>query len=167
MTKIGLARGAVELVSHQDGWHDAFVHEANLIKRAIGEEQVEHVGSTAIPGIVAKPIIDITVSYSSKNQASDWISHLERLGYQYKGEQAVQNRFFFVKGPEEKRTFYLHVVDKAEFKRLIDFRDTLLNNTKLAKEYSEIKIELAKNHPDDRGAYAHAKAEFIKKILGD
>lgn len=164
MTKIGLARGTVELVPHQTKWHGLFSQEAAQIKQAISNETIEHVGSTAVPGILAKPIIDIVIPYHSKEQVSDWITSLEKIGYQYKGEQGVPNRFFFVKGPEEKRTFHLHVVDEAEFKRLIGFRDKLLNDTKLAKEYSDIKMELAKNHPDDRKAYTHAKDEFIRKV---
>jgi GrpB-like predicted nucleotidyltransferase (UPF0157 family) len=165
MTKIGLARGVVELVPHQPKWHELFTQEATLIKQAVGNEPVEHVGSTAVPGIPAKPIIDIAVQYHSKEQASAWIASLEKIGYQYKGEQGVANRFFFVKGPEEKRPFYLHVVDETEFKRLIGFRDKLRNDTKLAQEYSDIKMELAKGHPNDRKAYTHAKDEFIRKIL--
>lgn len=164
MTKIGLARGVVELVPHQEKWHELFTQEAALIKQVLDSEAVEHVGSTAIPGILAKPIIDIAVSYSDKSQATRWISSLEKIGYEHKGEQGVPNRFFFVKGPEEKRTFYLHIVDKAEFKRLISFRDKLLSDTKLAKEYSDIKMELARNHSDDRKAYTHAKDEFIRKV---
>lgn len=165
MTDIGLARGTVELMAHQTSWHELFKYEAALIKTALGDVPIEHVGSTAIPDLLAKPIIDMALCYDVKRTADSWIEPLSKLGYEYKGEEGVPNRLFFVKGPEGQRLFYLHVVDDIEFKRLTDFRDKLKGSSQLVREYSDLKAALAKSYPDDRRAYTHGKDEFIKIVL--
>ncbi len=166
MTNIGLTRGTVQLVPYEENWKAYFDEEAKLIKQKLGESvDVQHVGSTAIPGILAKPIIDIAIPYSSYETAKTWIKLLEELGYEYKGDKGVIGRLFFTKGPETKRTVYLHVVDSDEFNRLISFRDRLIKDKELAKQYSDLKQRLAGEHADDRSMYTHGKEQFIQSVF--
>lgn len=167
MSKIGLARGTVYLTPYQTTWLKSFKDESERIKSALGDQVIEHVGSTAVPGIMSKPIIDIAVLYSDKNIASSWIEALQLLGYEFKGEQGVPNRFFFVQGPENKRTYYLHVVDETEFKKLVTFRDRLIGNSDLAREYSTLKVKLAQKHNQNRAIYTRKKDNFIQKVIHD
>lgn len=167
MNTSGLSRYQVKLMPHQANWAVLFANEAENIRGAIGDSslRVEHVGSTAVPGIYAKPIIDIAIPYVEANKAKEYIDPLEKIGYIYKDEEGVSGRLFFVKGPEEMRTFYLHVVDNAEFDRLITFKEKLIHNTELAREYSELKIKLAEQFPENRKSYTKSKDKFISDIL--
>ena len=165
---IGLARGNVRLVQYNKDWAVRFDAEAALISKKLGMDiaEVRHVGSTAIPGIMAKPIIDIAIAVDSLQQADDWATALAEIGYWDKGpQQDMPNRRFFAKGPEEKRTVYLHIVLPDEYKRLIDFRDTLRANAKLAGEYSRLKQNLASTNSDNRAAYTKQKSDFIEGVL--
>ena len=166
MKDIGLARGSVQLQPHSKAWAILFKKESVSIKEALGSVIVEHVGSTAIPTVPAKPIVDIAIPYSRQDEAMRWIEPLHDLGFEYKGEEGVPGRFFFVKGPEKNRTVYLHVVDKEEFRRLVRFRDALIKDGVLATEYSDLKQQLAKQYADDRKSYTHEKAKFIERVLG-
>ena len=167
MSHTGLPRDQVKLTAHQDSWARLFKDEAKRVIEAAGDPSlhIEHIGSTAIPGIYAKPIIDMAIPYSDKKTTTTYISPLERTGYRYKGEEGVTGRLFFVKGPEEKRVLYLHIVDKEEFDRLITFRDRLRNDRRLAKEYSDLKLGLAEKFSADRKSYTKSKDKFITDVL--
>ncbi len=165
MADLGLSRGIVDLKPYQASWRELFNEEAQLIKDKLGYINIEHVGSTAIAGIVAKPIIDIAIRYPNKKRAEQWIWLLENIDYEYKGEEGVASRFFFVKGPQQQRTFYLHMVDGPEFDQLVKFRDALIKDKDLASEYSNLKRELALKYTNDRKAYTHSKHKFIRRVL--
>lgn len=167
MNTIGLSRNHVQLLDHQAEWSSLFTNETGSIRAALNSPSltVEHIGSTAIPGIYAKPIVDIAIPYTATEEAKKYTPLLEKIGYIYKGEEGVVGRFFYVKGSEEKRSFYLHLVSPDEFNRLISFRDALRSNPQLAKEYSELKQELAEKFTNDRKSYTQAKSQFIARIL--
>lgn len=165
---IGLARGTVKLVSYDPSWQARFEAEAKLLQQKLGisADHIQHVGSTAIPGILAKPIIDIATPVDSLTVVDEWVEPLAELGYWNKGPQAdMPKRRFFTKGPEDKRTVYLHVVTNEEYKRLIAFRDALRANLELAKVYSDLKAKLAASLADDRAQYTRQKNDFIQEIL--
>lgn len=168
MKKLGLARGAVKLVPHDPAWHELFTAEASVLSQKLGVDvnTVYHVGSTAVPGIAAKPILDIAMSVDSIEIAGIWAVPLATVGYWDKGkEQDMPGRRFFAKGPEDNRTVYLHVVTPKEFDRLIRFRNTLRANPDLAKQYSQLKQKLAAENSTSRTAYTTAKSDFIQSVL--
>ena len=168
MEDLGLKRGTVRLVPHKASWHQTYVDEARRIQNALHIEAsfIQHVGSTSIPHIVAKPILDIAVKADSLDIVNVWIEPLETLGYHYKGlEPHMPQRRFFAKGPEELRKVYLHVVDSNEFNKLVTFRDALTANDRLAREYSRLKKKLATAHANDRTQYTRLKNEFISNVL--
>jgi GrpB-like predicted nucleotidyltransferase (UPF0157 family) len=165
---LGLARGTVRLVSHDPNWSHQFAAESDTLQRLLGVDasRVEHVGSTAIPGIVAKPIIDIAILVDDLTIAEEWQIPLKTADYWYKGIQPdMPDRRFFAKGPDERRTVYLHLVNNEEFSRLIKFRDILRQNSKRAKDYAGLKQKLAIANPDDRADYSKRKNDFIQGIL--
>ena len=169
MENLGLARGAVKLVPHDPVWHELFTAEASVLSQKLGVDvsSIHHVGSTAIPGIVAKPILDIAVSVDSTDIADRWAAHLAEIGYWDKGkEPEMPDRRFFAKGPEDNRTVYLHVVTPKEFDRLIKFRNALQANPELARQYAQLKQKLAAENSSSRAAYTTAKSVFIQSVLG-
>jgi GrpB-like predicted nucleotidyltransferase (UPF0157 family) len=168
MSRIGLARGTVKLESHDPEWDKIYQKEETRLGDKLGSEakDIQHVGSTAIPNLLAKPIIDIAILVDDLDIAEQWVKPLSELGYWYKGKQSdMPDRRFFAKGAESNRTVYLHVVNEAEFNRLIKFRNGLTNDPKLTKKYSELKQSLAKEHASNRELYTKAKAEFIEQVL--
>lgn len=168
MGDVGLARGTVRLEPHNPEWDKVYQTEAKSLKDKLGDKVIgiQHVGSTAIPGLPAKPIIDIAVLVDDLEVAEQWVKSLSELGYWYKGKQPdMPDRRFFAKGPENNRTVYLHVVNEAEFTRLISFRDKLTNNADLVKEYTELKQSLAEQYASDREPYTKAKNDFIQRVL--
>ncbi len=169
MKSEGLARGTVQLVPYSSQWPLAYAREATAIKEKLGPLNVidiQHVGSTAIPGILSKPIIDIAIPVSDLTVAERFAPVLAEFGYWYKGRQPdMPNRRFFAKGSENNRTIYLHLANEEEYKNLLKFRDTLRANKQLAEQYSQLKEKLAKDHPTNREKYTKAKDDFIKDVL--
>ncbi len=166
---IGLKRGTVKLIPYSPKWKDSFEKEKRRLQKSLGDFviSIEHIGSTAVPGVSAKPIIDIAVVVKSIKSPDKLIKLLETLGYEYKQDNDVLGRLFFTKGPEKKRTHYIHVVELKgkEWKNLILFRDYLLSHKKAVHQYTELKNKLAKSYALDRKSYTSGKDEFIKTII--
>ncbi|MGB8510694.1 MAG: GrpB family protein [Pyrinomonadaceae bacterium] len=152
---------------HSEGWHDLFAEEEGRLRVAIGEYvlAIEHVGSTVICGLSAKPIIDIAVAVREIADAEKCVIPLERIGYEYRGEQGIPGRHFFGKGGP--RTHHLHLVESGSDLWLshLLFRDYLLQHRETAEKYEELKRELAEKYKGDREAYTEGKASFIEKVL--
>lgn len=165
---IGLKRGTVKLVPHNPKWDELFQVEKTKLLEIINGliVDIQHVGSTAISTIPAKPIIDIAVLVKSLERVSEYSAKIETLGYQKKQENRSE-RLFFTKGPEENRIIYLHIGDESTdyIKDMILFRDYLIKNPAEAKRYAELKTELAEKFADNREPYTAAKEKFVQKVL--
>lgn len=172
---IGLKRGTVKLVPHNTKWAELFEKEKRLLKKTFGDTilAIEHIGSTAILGIPAKPIIDINIGVESLNIARSMKEKFEKLGYEHrpfvlgKTKDDLKWRELYVKGPESKRTHHVHVTvfGNNYWKNDLLFRDYIRKNLIRAKQYVELKEELAKKHADDRGKYTQNKEQFINDTL--
>ena len=166
---IGLEPGIVRVVSYEEDWKTLFEQEKQLLDLAIGgyAEFIEHVGSTAVRGLDAKPIIDIAVALASIDLADRCVEPLRRLGYRYKGEYGIAGRHYFVKG--NPRTHHLHMVESGgEFwENHLLFRNHLRDNPAVANEYRELKLMLAAKYQHDRDAYQEGKGEFIQRVLAE
>jgi GrpB-like predicted nucleotidyltransferase (UPF0157 family) len=164
---IGLKRGTVELAPHAEEWRQLFAQEEARLRDAVGEHvaAIEHVGSTAIRGISAKPIIDIAVGVRGLADAEKCVRPLEAMGYEYRGENGIPGRYYFIKG--EPRTHHLHMVefDSELWRSHLLFRDYLRRRPEVANEYEAVKNELARKYPDDRAAYTDGKGVFIRRVL--
>lgn len=158
---IGLKSGKVKLLAYNPEWVEIFKKEEKRLRKAIGDiaVDIQHVGSTAIPGIPAKPIIDIVVGVSSIKDVKKCIKSLEKTGYEYKGEKRP-DEYLFIKDP----IYCLHMTkfNNKTWNSYISFRNQLHANKKLANEYKNIKLKLAKEFPNDRESYHSGKVKFIE-----
>jgi GrpB-like predicted nucleotidyltransferase (UPF0157 family) len=164
---LGLTRNEVSLLPRNEAWHLLFDVEKERLLRAIGDcaLAVEHIGSTVICGISAKPILDIMVKAPEFEPDLSFVENLEVLGYEHKGENSIPKRHYFGKGTP--RTVHLNVVRFGGKFWLshIAFRDYLKQNSDAAREYEQLKLSLAARFPNDREAYTNVKAGFIEKII--
>ncbi|MCI0388939.1 MAG: GrpB family protein [Acidobacteria bacterium] len=164
---IGLQKGQVILVHYNSEWERLFAEEKDRLQATIGDYviDIQHVGSTSIPGIVAKPIIDIGIAVNNYEEASICIGPMERLGYEYRGENGIPRRHYFVKG--SPRTHHIHVVEMAshDWQTLVLFRDYLLAYPEIAQKYAVLKLRLADEFRNDREAYQQGKGEFIQNVI--
>jgi GrpB-like predicted nucleotidyltransferase (UPF0157 family) len=167
---VGLARGAVELRRYDPAWPQLFeLERAELLAEVPELLEVEHIGSTSVAGIEAKPLIDMQASLRS---LSDWQSVLPRLverGYTFVVERVYERRVFLPKGPEESRTHYLSLIeaDSEEWRVRLRFRDALRADPTLRLEYQELKRRLTREHPLERVAYTDAKSAFVAQLIAD
>ncbi len=167
---IGLEKGIVRIVPHQPAWASLFEEEKARIETAVGPHilDIQHVGSTAIPGIPAKPIIDIGVAVRDFEEAAVCIAPIVQLGYTYRGENGIPRRHYFRKGDDiQPRTHHIHIneIDGPDWKNQVDFRDYLRQHPETAAQYAQLKTSLAQRHPTDRLAYLYGKAAFIENVL--
>jgi GrpB-like predicted nucleotidyltransferase (UPF0157 family) len=164
---IGLEKGIVRIENYDTNWPLYFEKEKERLFKASGSIplSIEHVGSTAINGLCAKPIIDILIGLEQFNQGFELVPSFEDIGYEFKGENGIPERHFFAFG--NPRTYHLHVVEKnSEFwVEHILFRDRLRKNDFERQQYAELKRKLANEYPTDREKYTDSKAYFIKKEI--
>ena len=157
----------VEVVHYNPNWEQKFKEEARKIEKIFKEIfiDIHHIGSTAIPLVKAKPIIDIMVEVKDLNKVDRYNKQMEELGYIALGEYGIPKRRFFQKGGNS-RTHHVHIFEKGspQIKRHIDFRDHLISNPSVAREYSMLKEKLAKEFRYDIDKYQEEKESFIKKI---
>jgi GrpB-like predicted nucleotidyltransferase (UPF0157 family) len=166
---LGLERGKVQLVPYQPVWPQLFEVEALRLRQLIGSsvEHIEHVGSTAIPGMESKPIIDLMASVPSMATATSLIALLEASGYEFRPEDSWSDRVFLANGPRARRTHHLSftTMNSGYWKDHLLFRDFLRTNPGHVEAYSRLKRDLARRFPQDRRAYTEAKNEFVTRIL--
>ena len=166
---IGLQRKKVELYPYNPVWKKLYEKEAKILRLAIGQYilDIQHVGSTSIPGAKAKPIIDIAIGVENLKKAEKCIKPLTNLGYEYKYNAGVRGRRFFAKGSESNRTYYIHIskLNSRVWKDLVFFRDYSRKHKEALKEYNELKEELARKYKNNRYRYTAQKDSFIKSII--
>jgi GrpB-like predicted nucleotidyltransferase (UPF0157 family) len=159
----------VEVVDHNLRWQDDFADEAGRIAEALGGEVVtiHHIGSTSIPAIASKPIIDILLEVCDVTALDAKASAMENLDYEAKGEFGIPGRRYFRKDDADgRRTHHVHAfaAGSSEAVRHLTFRDYLVAHPVEARAYGELKRRLAEAHPDDADAYMEGKDDFIKQI---
>jgi len=155
---------SVEVVEYDDAWPTRFAAEADQIRAALGKElrAIEHVGSTSVPRLAAKPVVDIAVSVEDIDTFD--VGVLEELGYRYVPEyedELPERRYF------SKPGFHVHVYEQEheEFMDYLRFRDYLRTHPEDAQAYGVLKLRLASEHAEDREAYQEAKAPFVARLV--
>ena len=166
---MALKRGIVKLETNYEKWHNEYIHEATFLKEKLKDYiiEIEHVGSTSIKGLMAKPIIDILIVINSFDAIPKIEELLKDYGYLNHGPQGVIDRCFFTKGSDEARTHYLHfTTPKSDtYYDLKYFKKYLIEHPKYIDEYNSLKQELASIYANDRPKYTAGKHEFISKII--
>ncbi len=169
MNEIGLQRGTVRLWEHSQNWKRLFEEEKQILLEHFPGRilDISHGGSTAIPDIPAKPIIDMFAIVPSLDVAEDMRDELEALGYHYRGHEGVPERILYVKGTEQKRTHHLHFVEREsmEWKNHLLIKNFYLQHTEVAQEYAQLKRALADKYPNDRVAYGKGKNDFTQSVI--
>ncbi len=167
---VSLMKRKILVVPYNPTWVSEFETEGKRISLALGEivARLHHIGSTAIPGIYAKPIIDFLMEVYEIVELDDRSSALEGLGYEAKGEFGIPGRRYFRKNDASAvRTHQIHAyeVGSSEIERHLAFRDYMSVHAAEALAYSELKQSLAIQHPTDIQAYMDGKDAFIKEHL--
>ena len=157
----------IEVVEYDLGWPELFAIEAERIKQALGNNCIEihHIGSTSIPGLSAKPVIDMLPVVRDIQEVDKATKAMESLGYEAKGEYGMAFRRYFQKG-KNLRTHHVHVYQEAdpEISRYLKFRDWMRSHTTDAENYGKLKLELAKKFPHDILQYCNGKDAFVASI---
>jgi len=159
----------IELVPYSAAWPEQFASEARAVQ-AILEPwlagEIEHIGSTAVPGLSAKPVIDIMAPVRDLSEALPAIEALAALDYVYFPYKREEMHWFCKPSPAH-RTHHLHLVPVGGvlWQRRLVFRDALRRAPELAAEYAKLKARLAVAHSRDREAYTEGKAPFIEAVL--
>lgn len=157
----------IHIEPYDPDWPLRFTREAAVVRQALGEYgvAVHHVGSTSVPGLDAKPIIDMAVECSEYPPNHDMIAALAVLGYEHRGEFGVEGRHFFSKGLP--RAFHLHLTlaDGEVTRRQLAFRDYLRAHPEAAQEYLAIKLQAAPGQVLGSHDYVAAKSPFVESVL--
>lgn len=166
---LGLHRGEVFLLDYTDDWRLHFEKEAEVVAGLIGGhiKGIHHIGSTAIPGLRAKPIIDIAVELHSFESGFDCVSALSGIGYKHRLLAELPDRHYWSKG--EPRTHQIHMFrpESPHLIEVLEFRDRLLSSNVLREKYQELKVSLCNRHGDSKHEYARAKTAFIQYVLAN
>ncbi len=168
----GINKSELRLLPHDVSWKDDFLAERERIEMAVADStiQIEHIGSTAIPSVCAKPILDIAILCGAKKLKA--VAHaLCKLGYEYRGQfDDERDHFYAVLDKDNIRYCQTHIYTEAnaDWHSKLTFRDRLRQNAELAREYNDYKLELAQK-VSDKSEYAEIKTKwvdtFILKIL--
>lgn len=158
----------VEVTQYNPAWPAMFKGESKLIRSALGRNCMEifHIGSTAVPGMMAKPIIDILVSVRDLSKVDAAADNLADLGYEALGENGIPGRRFFRKGGEQP-THHLHIFEnsnQSEIQRHLAVVEYLASHERRREEYSELKSMLAEAYPEDIDGYIEGKAYFVAQL---
>ena len=161
----------IEIVPYDSAWPALAAEEIAKVRAALPfglVRAIEHIGSTAVRSLAAKPIIDLMILTSALTAAKQLaVPPLEAMGYSYWRTNPNPARMFLVKGlpPAERRTHHIHITeDEAELIRHCSFRDHLRRHAEDAKRYAALKRALASRHRTDREAYTEAKNDFVREI---
>ncbi len=167
---LGQHKANIAVVPYQSDWKELFEQEADLLRSALGEKalRIEHIGSTSIPGMAAKSIIDIMVAVVSLPEATKLIPVVEALGYEYKPHDTIPERVYFAKEhTPEYRTHHLNFTQQESgfWKNQIAFRDYLRTHSQIAAEYGDLKKRLAEIYAHTHQLDRDGKTEFVTRVL--
>jgi GrpB-like predicted nucleotidyltransferase (UPF0157 family) len=167
---IGLDRGTVRVEPHDPAWFAAADRVCRDVLSHCGElvADIQHVGSTSVPGLPAKPVLDIAAGVPADCAIDDLLRALSGAGFQYRGDKGDTGGHLFVVEPAPNvRTVHLHIVEhgSAQWRDYLLFRDILRTVPSLREQYAELKRQLATAHSEDRTAYTSGKAAFIRTVL--
>jgi GrpB-like predicted nucleotidyltransferase (UPF0157 family) len=166
---LGLESGTVRVEPYDSAWPALFRAEADRLRHHFALTGIpialEHTGSTAVPGLAAKPILDILAGYEIGASVPAYIEAFIGADYVHRGEQEIPGREFFRQGNPRAYHVHLTAIDSAFWRDHLTFRDRLRADDVLRDAYATLKRDLAMRFPRDREAYISAKAAFVQEVL--
>jgi GrpB-like predicted nucleotidyltransferase (UPF0157 family) len=166
---LGLQRGSVQLVPYTSAWVTLFEAERARLYDALHPHalDIQHIGSTAVPGLSAKPLLDIGIAVADEAIVIVSVPRITTLGYMYRGYRGADQGYFFDLGSEPHLTHYLHLllISDPGWWNYLRFRDYLRAHPAARAAYQQLKQDLATQYATDRAAYSAAKTTFIQDIL--
>jgi len=166
---LGLERGRARVVPYDPRWPALFEDIAAEIRRTGGNRilTVEHVGSTSVPGLAAKPILDLMIGVRDFEAARLLVPDLAILGFEFRPDEETPDRHYFRRLDGERRTHHLSLAEPTSrfYRNTIAFRDALRAEPDLAKAYEALKLDLARRFPRDRESYLYGKTGFVMDVL--
>ena len=168
---LGLRRHTVQIVEHRPEWQSAFETEASELLACIGDivVDIQHIGSTAIADVPAKPILDVAIAVAAREAIPAVVERLCQRGYIDRGDAGADVGYLLVKESEpDIRTVHLHIVEVTDnqWADYLKFRETLRRDPNIRRRYAEVKQTLAERCRGDRKAYTTGKSAFIREVLG-
>lgn len=166
---IGLPHGKVILLPHSEEWKLLFEEERDFLQTLLGSHvlEIHHIGSTSVPDLSAKPIIDILVVLHQFSTMEILHAKMEALGYLYRQHDSNEHRTLFAKDQKEKTTHHIHFTEAGseEWEKAFAFWDYMRTHPEEVRAYENLKQELAAKHPLERDKYSKGKAGFIQSII--
>ena len=158
------------VLPYDPNWKTEFERIRDYLLEQIGDLvlEIKHVGSTSVPGLCAKPIIDIVAVMDSYDVFPEIVARLEKVGFQHEGDRGIKNREAFKRLiPDDFMNyhFYVYPKDCEENRRHTIFRNALLNNKDIADEYGKLKMRLIEEANGDRVRYTDSKTDFIEGVI--
>jgi GrpB-like predicted nucleotidyltransferase (UPF0157 family) len=164
---LGLESGVVRLSEYDERWPILFATEAARLSQACGALPVslEHIGSTSVPGLCAKPVLDILAGHPADTPAADYVPAFGEAGYEHRGDAGIAGHQFFRRG--RPRAYHIHLVEHGGtlWREYLVFRGLLRSDSVARREYAELKRGLAERFPRDRGGYIDGKSAFVRRLL--
>jgi GrpB-like predicted nucleotidyltransferase (UPF0157 family) len=166
-----MADGSLEIADYDPTWPDRFEEQASQVAVLLAPwlaGPVEHVGSTAVPGLPAKPVIDMLAPVRCLAEAEEAVGRLAADGWLFWADDPNRSwRLWFLRPRPEARTHHLHMIEhgRDQARAMVAFRDTLQANGELRREYAQLKRRLARQHADNRNVYTNAKTGFVESAL--
>lgn len=166
---IGLNKNSVKVVPYDETWKYEFEKEKQILKNLLKDfdVQIEHVGSTSIPGLSAKPIIDIAIGAKDEKMLFEVAKVLENAGYDMLNSYEEKGEILARKGSPENRTHYIHIeiVGSEYWNEFMYFKRYMLDNPEEVRNYQVLKEQLSEKYANERKMYTASKNEFITNIL--
>jgi GrpB-like predicted nucleotidyltransferase (UPF0157 family) len=169
----------VEVVDYDPQWPATFADLKLVLEAKLGDlgRRIEHVGSTSVPGLAGKPVIDLDIVIESYDSLTEVAAHLAELGYTHVGDLGVPDREAFRRADEDvprdgtgrkwpRHNLYVCPRDGAGLVQHLDFRDYLRAHPEEHPVYVALKRRLAEQFPEDIDSYAEAKSDYIREVLG-
>ena len=166
---LGTPGGRIEIVDYLADWPLVFEREAAAILEACERwvTEVHHIGSTSVPGLASKPVLDMMPVAAGAAEGLEAVARMERLGYRYRGENGIAGRFYFDRVVDGRTVAHVHMLPAGhtDIGNHLAFRDYLRSHPEAALDYERLKRKLASKFRDDSQAYTDSKAEFIRRTI--
>lgn len=168
MTKIEYKNRKYTIEPYNPEWKKRFENEAESLRQIFSDKviSIEHIGSTAVPGLAGKPTIDILITVKKIEIADELSEKIENIGYKSLGDYINKGSRLFIKELDNTRLVNLHLfeVEHPHVKDMLDLRNYFRSHSKIVEEYSNLKFDLVKKYPDDYGLYRKYKDEWMENL---